>query len=232
MARGDRRTRRLLLRLGDELRTARNSAGLTLARVADAAGISVSELSRIERGLAPWVDLTTLQRIGAVVGLDVWMRTYPGGEPLRDIAHLRLTDALRELLGPGLVLRGEVPIGDRRDLRAWDLTLTDRASRVCGTELETRLVDAQAQMRRITLKQADSGVDRVLVVVSDSGANRTAIRAASPLLASAFVIDDRSAVEALVRGELPPRDALILVKVPPPGTAERPLPSHGSRRQH
>jgi hypothetical protein len=87
-------------------------------------------------------------------------------------------------------------------------------------------------MRRITLKQADSGVDRVLVVVSDSGANRTAIRAASPLLASAFVIDDRSAVEALVRGELPPRDALILVKVPPPGTAERPLPSHGSRRQH
>jgi hypothetical protein len=154
-----------------------------------------------------------LGRIAAIVGLDVSLRLYPAGEPLRDVAHLRLADAFRSLLGPGLVVRAEVPIGDPRDLRAWDLTMSDRTARTCGVELETRFVDVQEQLRRLTRKVADGGLDHVLLVVADTRSNRVAIRAAAGLLATTFAVDDPAVCAALARGEVPQRDALILVKV-------------------
>ncbi len=172
--------------------------------------------------------MATLTRFATVVGLDLWIRTYPGGELLRDAAHLRLTEALKAMVGSPLTIRGEVPVGDVRDRRAWDLTLTDPRGRICGTELETRIVDAQAQMRRITQKQRDAGVDRLLVVVADTRANRIAIRSAAPLLGSTLAIDDPFALQALAIGELPPRDALIFVKAT---TRQEAVPSHGSRRR-
>lgn len=155
-----------------------------------------------------------LGRIATVVGLDVSFRLYPAGEPLRDLAHLRLTEAFRSLLGQELVVRAEVPIGDQRDLRAWDLTLADQSLRTCGVELETRFVDVQDQLRRLTRKVADGGLDRVLLVVADTRSNRAAIRAAGALVGTTFAIDDPAAYEALARGSVPPRDALILVKLP------------------
>jgi hypothetical protein len=149
-----------------------------------------------------------------MAGLDLWMRTYPGGEPLRDIAQLRLGDAFVALVGPPLVVRSEVGIGDPRDLRAWDMTLTDPSGDGCGVELETRFSDAQAQHRRIARKLDDSGLGIVLVVVADTRANRSAVRAATSLLGAAYVIDDRAAVAALRDGRLPSRSALIFVPVP------------------
>jgi transcriptional regulator with XRE-family HTH domain len=160
VARADRRADAMLRRTGEELRTARLAAGSTMAEVGAAVGISSSEVSRIERGLARWVDLATLCRLAATTGLDLWMRTYPGGEPLRDIAHLRLGDAFVALVGPPLVVRSEVGIGDPRDLRAWDLTLTDPTGDGCGVELETRLSDAQAQHRRIAGNSTTAGLAR------------------------------------------------------------------------
>jgi transcriptional regulator with XRE-family HTH domain len=227
ISRADRRARTIGDRLGLELRQARLIAGLTLAQAADAVRLSASEVSRIERGRAPWVDLPTLARLAAVVGLDLWVRLYPGGEPLRDMAHLALTDAFRAILGPGLMVRAEVPIGDPRDLRAWDLTLEDRRSERCGVELETRLVDAQDQLRRVSRKAADSGLERVVLVVADTRANRSAVQAAASLLSASYVIDDPAAYEALARGDVPPRSALILVKMPRPRRRTS-LPSHGS----
>jgi len=219
ISRADRRTRWLLDRLGTELRTARHSAALTLEQVAKVVRLSPSELSRIERGLAPWVDLGVLDRIAAVVGMDVSVRLYPAGEPLRDVAHLRLTEAFRSLLGRDLVVHAEVPIGDGRDLRAWDLTLADRAQHTCGVELETRFVDVQEQLRRLSRKASDGGLDRMLLVVADTRSNRAAIRAAAALLGTTFAIDDPAAYEALARGVVPPRNALILVKLPPARSA-------------
>ena len=112
ISRADRRARTIGERVGLELRQARLIAGLTLTQVAGAVRLSASEVSRIERGRATWVDVPTLARLAAVVGLDLWVRLYPGGEPLRDMAHLALTDAFRAMVGPGLIFRAEVPIGD------------------------------------------------------------------------------------------------------------------------
>ena len=221
IARADRRTTSLRARIAAEIRVARNSAGLTLAQVGRAAGVSRSETSRIERGDAGWVDLMTLGRLAAVVGLDLWVRTFPGEEPLRDAGHIRLADTFRELVAPPLRIRAEVPVGDRRDRRAWDITLTDPTDDACAVELETRFVDAQAQHRRIAQKLAESAIDRVVVVLADTRANRTAVPSAAGLLRTAFVLEDRAAVDALRSGLLPQRSALIFVRVPR-------LPSHGS----
>jgi transcriptional regulator with XRE-family HTH domain len=186
VARADRRTTAFLVRIGEEIRAARIMAGLTLTEASRVAGISRSEASRIERGESPWLAFSTLARCAAVVGLDLWIRAFPGAEPVRDSGHLALADAFRRLVGAPLTVGTEVRIGDRRDLRAWDQTLTDGTGRRCGVELETRFVDAQAQHRRISQKLADSGFDLVLVVVADTRANRAAVRAAAGYLSASM----------------------------------------------
>lgn len=204
----------MLLQLGGEFRTARRIAGLTLEVAGRQAGISSSELSRVERGQAPWVDLPTLGRIASIVGLDLWVRVYPGGDPLRDAGHAALFEAVRSQCAPALEVRGEVPIGDGRDRRAWDMVVTDRSGGRCGMELDTRLLDAQAQSRRIALKRRDDVVDRVLWVLIDTRANRAAVDAARGFLSTSFELDgDRTALDALRRGRLPERDSLLLVRV-------------------
>ena len=154
-SRGARRGRRLLADLGDELRATRVGAGLTLAEVASAAGISAAELSRIERGLAPWLGILAASRICAIVGLDLAVRAYPGSNPLRDRAHVQMYAAFRSLLGPGLRLRAEVPVAGS-DLRAWDGTIADTHAEA-AVELESHVGDAQALTRRVTLKQTGLG---------------------------------------------------------------------------
>ena len=85
----------MLDRAGSELRSARQVAGLTLEQVARAARLSPSELSRIERGLAPWAEIGVLTRVAVIVGMDMSVRSYPAGEALRDLAHLRLMEAFK-----------------------------------------------------------------------------------------------------------------------------------------
>ena len=231
VARADRRTVAVLVRIGDEIRTARTIGGLTLAAASGAAGISRSEASRIERGESLSVPLATLARLAAVVGLDLWIRTFPGSDPVRDQGHLWLGDAFGGLVSAPLVAASEVRVGDRRDLRAWDQTLTDHDGRRCGVEFETRFVDAQAQHRRISQKLDDSGLDLVLVVVADTRANRAAVRAAAGYLGTAYAIDDPATYEALRAGRLPPRSALIFVAIPRRAAADsRPTGADDARR--
>lgn len=112
-----------IARLGSDLRTARVGAGLSLRRVAEAVGIAAPQISRIERGLAPSTSVVQLARLGAVIGLDVRLRAYPGGDALRDTGQLRVIDRFRERLPPRVSVRLEVPLPIPRDRRAWDMFL-------------------------------------------------------------------------------------------------------------
>lgn len=88
--RGKRDAHRNLTRIGDELREARLSAGLTQRQAGSAAGISPSELSRIELGVSRRVPYESLVILGSILGLDLPIRAYPSGEPVRDAAQLQL----------------------------------------------------------------------------------------------------------------------------------------------
>ncbi|HET9083324.1 MAG TPA: helix-turn-helix transcriptional regulator [Candidatus Limnocylindrales bacterium] len=203
-------------RLGSDLRGARVAAGLSLLRVAEVTGISGPQISRIERGLSPSTSIVQLVRLGAVVGLDVRIRAYPGGDPIRDAGHVQLIERFRKRLAPTVGVRLEVPLPIEGDRRAWDLfldRLVDEEGRLRGmpAEVETRIHDAQAQVRRITLKMRDASTQAVLVVVADTPLNRRAVAAAAPMLTGAFPVTARKALAALAEGRYPGGSCLLFI---------------------
>ena len=138
------------------------------------------------------------------------VKFYPAGQPLRDQAHLELIERFRARLGPGLVLRTEVPVPIGGDARAWDI-IVDGAPLPIGGEAETRLRDWQALQRRIALKMRDSGIDRVILLVTASRSNREALRAADASLAAMFPVPARAALKALGEGRDPGGNAIIML---------------------
>jgi transcriptional regulator with XRE-family HTH domain len=214
--RGRRIARCDLVRIGEEFREARLSVGLALARVGEAVDMSASQVSRIERGLLPTASVDQLARIGAVLGLDVRVRGYPGPDPIRDAPQNGLLDRLRLRLHPTLSLPREVPIQGASHQRAWDGMMRglqggpeDRSN--MPVEGETRIHDYQAQTRRIWLKAADAGEPYVLLVVADTRRNREAIRAAGTAIDDAFPVPARRALAALAVGEHPGGSALVVL---------------------
>ena len=208
--RGRRRARELLIDLGREARTARLGAGLSQGSVARAAATSGSSVSRLERGRAPRASIERVATVLAVVGLELSVRAYPAGAPIRDAAHVRLLARFRARIGPGWQWRPEVPIGGSGDLRAWDGVLR-RDGRVVAVEAETRLHDVQALLRRIAAKRRDGAADRLVLVVADTRSNRDVVRVARAEFLAAFPGGGRISWQALGAGLSPPEDALVLV---------------------
>src|SRR5204862_5497267 len=106
--RGRRRTRDNLNRLAIDIRRARVGAGLSLRDVATAADIDYAWLWRFERRLVD-LQLSDLGAVCQVLGLDLALRAYPAGDPIRDVAHARLLERLRLRLNPALSWSTEVP---------------------------------------------------------------------------------------------------------------------------
>lgn len=204
-----------MLRVGTELREARLAAGLSLRVTAAAAGMSKSALSRLERGQASAVSIRTLQRVASVVGFEMWLRLYPGPDALRDAGQASLEGGFRDLLGPGLRVAAEVPVGDARDLRAWDLVISGADGVRAGVELDTRLTDAQSYLRRVSLKRRDGDVDRVILVLADTRSNRAAVQAMQAMIEGTFASGreaTQDAITALAMGRVPESDVVLLVK--------------------
>lgn len=208
--RGARRARSSLAELGRELRQARHAAGLRQADVARASGVSASWISRVERGVAPEVGLRQLSIIAAVVGLDLSVRAYPGGAPLRDEGHRQVLQRARGLLPAGAPWRTEVPFPQVGDARAWD-AMTELWNLRVGIEAELRPDDLQALERRLGLKLRDGGVDRMILVLADTRHNRGLLRLAGEDLRGLFPLQGREAIAALSSSTDPGCNLLILV---------------------
>ena len=198
------------IRLGHELREARQSSGLSLRDLGQAVSISHSQASRIERGLVRDPSLDALTRLAAAVGCELSIRLYPVGDPLRDTAHSRLLDRFRSELHPSLMIHFEQPIGRGGDLRAWDAVVSRPGWRV-AVEAETRVVDVQALLRRIALKKRDGGITAVILVVADTRGNRAAITAARGSLSAEFPITGRAVLAALRAGESPGGSGVVVL---------------------
>jgi transcriptional regulator with XRE-family HTH domain len=78
-----------LRRLGDEIRIARSTAGLSVRELARQSGFSRSYLSRIEQGQASGVSLRFLDVILTLLGMELSARPFPQGPPLRNAQRLR-----------------------------------------------------------------------------------------------------------------------------------------------
>lgn len=207
--RGRWRGARLRSELIGSWRDLRLAAGLTQATVARASGIARTTYADLERGRTSQVSLLRASIVSAALGQDLSVKLYPFGPPVRDAAHLRLISALVERVSPVWGVTREAPIPIAGDRRAWDLLLNGPVS--IGVEAETRPGDLQALERAIHLKQRDSGVQRVLLVVRGSKRNRLLIREMLPVLRRAFPLGTSEVMRALHEGRDPGADGLAVL---------------------
>jgi transcriptional regulator with XRE-family HTH domain len=204
------RARRLRQSVGSEVRFSRLDRDLSIAAVAAATGISESEVSRIERGLAPGVPIEHLCVLGAVVGLEITLKAFPGGQPLRDRPQVALLGRFRALLPDRVVWRSEVGLPIVGDQCAWDATITGVEWRY-GVEAETGPRDAQALARRIGLKVRDSDVDGVLLILPSTRRAKAFLREAGPILAPNLPIPGADALRRLRAGDDPGGSGIIVI---------------------
>jgi transcriptional regulator with XRE-family HTH domain len=192
---------------------ARIGAGLSIRDAAAASGASHQQLLRFERGELDRVSIADVGAWCAVVGLDLSLRAYPAGDPIRDRAQLALLERFRARLNPSLRWRTEVPLPIERDLRAWDAEVSGAAPTPwrLRVEAETNVADGQALERRIQLKIRDDPVGHLILLVSETRANRQAMRLLRDGLRETFPLDARATMTALTAGRDPGGSGIVIL---------------------
>ena len=149
----------------------------------------------------------------AVLGLDLSIRTYPAGDPIRDRAQLALLERLRDRLDPNLRWRTEVPLPIENDLRAWDAEIAGRQPSPwrARVEAETRIGDGQALERKLALKLRDDPGGHLILLVSDTRSNRLALKALAAGLAALLPRGTREILSALGAGREPPGSGIVII---------------------
>jgi transcriptional regulator with XRE-family HTH domain len=207
--RAARQTIAIFRRVGGELRAARTIAGLGSRDVGRLAGISHTQVIRIERGLAPHVDIGVIARLASVLGHELGVGIHPVGSPVWDKAHISLLGRFAARLHKSIRWRTEVPIpipGDRRSADG----VAAAGSFDAVVEAETRIHDVQAVVRGIRAKQRDLGAKRAIVLLADTRHNRAAVNSVRELT-DEFPIPTRACMAALARGEDPGGDCLVIL---------------------
>jgi hypothetical protein len=96
------------------------------------------------------------------------------------------------------------------DLRAFDAGAAQPGCRI-GFDVWAGVRDVQAQSRASLRKREDSGVDRLILVFSDTNANRSALREAGDVLTRAFPMSTRQVLRALREGRDPGGDGIVII---------------------
>lgn len=207
---GTARGERLLRQMGEEMHDARIGLGMSQGAVGAIVGLSASQVSRVERALPPHPDIIQAARLAQVVGLEMWLRCYPSGAPVRDASHLKLLGRLRAVTHPACDWELESPIPIAGDLRAFDAVLRLATVRI-GVAAETRLTDVQALLRRERLKMRDAQLDRFILLVSATQLNRQVLLAAASALRAELPLDSRTLLRALRSGVDPGGDGILML---------------------
>jgi hypothetical protein len=211
--RGRRRVREALRRLGVEHRDMRTSAGLSLRDCGDASGASWTQLWRFEHREVERVNLPDVGAWFAVLGLDLVLKAYPAGDPIRDKGQLALLERLRRRLHPGLRWRTDVPLPIEGDLRAWDADIRGTVPRRwrARVEAETRIGDVQALERKLMLKNRDDIDGHLIVLVSETRMNRRSLDTLSTGLRELLPLGPRQLLAALGAGHEPPGSGIVVL---------------------
>ena len=160
----------------NELRIKRDFLGISQSAMAKEVGCSQPHLWRIEANEVQ-VSLVRLSEMASVLGLELSVGLHEIGDPIRDKGHQALGkrfDAIPSLAWRNLA---EVLLPNVGDRRSWDrvLTLLADPRQVVGVDLETRIRDIQALVRRTRDRERDGGVDEILIVLSGSATNRSLV---------------------------------------------------------
>jgi Helix-turn-helix. len=202
---GTRLAARHAQEVADEFRERRLTLGSTQAHVAAACRMSRVHYGKIESGRSTDITILELDRIASVIGLSASIRLYPAGPAVRDAGQAtRLQGFLGHARDP-LTHRIEVALPareDRLEQRAWDAVLFGYGART-AIELEMRIRDVQALIRRIDLKRRDDSTEGFLLLIADTRANRRVLSEFAAMLADLPRLRKSKVIAALERGEHP-----------------------------
>lgn len=183
---------------------------MSLRAAAAAVGLDHATFARIERNEIGHVSIQNVALACAAVGLVLSARAYPAADPARDAPQLRLLARFQARLPDSAPWQTEVPLPLPGDLRALD-GFTRLRGRSIGVEAETRVTDVQAVARKVQLKKRDAGLDVMILLISDTRANREVLALHREVLRGAFPLDTRAVMAALAAGDPPPADGIVVL---------------------
>jgi transcriptional regulator with XRE-family HTH domain len=212
-SRGEWRGRRALLEFGSEALDARLRGAISQEELGRQLDMSARKVARIERGTLLTLSIKDASEMAAVLGLDLSVRVYPAGPPIRDAGQAVKLNGLLQYVNEPLTYRTDVPLPQHPDrpteLRAWDAVLYGSGERT-GIELEARLRDAQATTRRHALKRRDDPMEHFLLVLSDTRNNRRLLDEFAELFVDLPRLRTTSVLKSLAAGRHP-QTGLILI---------------------
>jgi transcriptional regulator with XRE-family HTH domain len=217
------RTEEVRRTLGTDLRRLRTDAGLPLAIVAEAAGVSRSHLNEIELGRAD-PSLPTLVRVTDVLGADLSVRAYPTTGPrIRDHLQAGIGEELVRIVHSQWRRLTEVPV--YRPARGRIDVVLHRPLLAIATEIHSQVRRMEQQLGWATLKaeslpsadfwrfvDPEPEISRLLVLRSTHATRELAIRYEHTLRA-AYPAAAGAAHAALVDAVPWPGPALLSAEV-------------------
>lgn len=196
-----------------ELRVRRENLGISQPRLAGVLGYSQARLWRLE---TERVDATVVQlsEMASILGLELAVNLYELGDPIRDKGQQALGRRFDVIPAPVWQMTAETLLPNPGDRRSWDrlLRLTNSPTRhLVGADLESRIRDIQALVRRTRERERDGGVDAILLVLSDSATNRSLVRQLRDALGPDYQTSPRAVLAALRQGKQLPGSGVVLV---------------------
>jgi hypothetical protein len=152
-----------------------------------------------------------------LLGLEISVGLHPIGDPIRDKGQQALANRFDSLLSPRWAVTNETLLPLPGDLRSWDKLLrlagtSDRSGAyLVGVDLETRIRDVQALVRRTRLRERDGAVNAILIVLNDSATNRRLVGQLREALGPQHQTAPRDVFRALRHGEPLPGSGVVLV---------------------
>ena len=204
----------LLARSVAELRNARLAAALSLDQLAREVGWSATTVGRLDAGEREDVGVVELSEIASVLGYEVSVGLHPIGDPLRDKGQLACGRRFDAMLHNRWRVTDETLLPGAGEQRAWDklLRLVDATPRyLVGVDIESRVWDVQAIVRRTRLRERDGNVDHILIVLADTAHNRRVADELRIGLGADYQAGARSLLAGLRRGERLVGPGVVLV---------------------
>lgn len=194
----------LVARSINEIRDARLAAGLTHDEIANAIGVARSNVTRLEAGRREDLGVVELSEIASVLGYEVSVGLHPIGDPVRDKGQLACGRRFDEVLSDRWRGTDETLLPGAGEQRAWDklLRLVDAIPRyLVGVDIESRVWDIQAIVRRTRARERDGQVDAILLVLADTAHNRRIAAELRQALGPEYAASPRSLWLGLRKGE-------------------------------
>ena len=213
LIRGRRRGLALASRTLQELRERRQVLGISQPFLARELNYSQPWLWRLE-ALQVQATVVDLAEIASLLGLELSITLHEIGDPIRDKGQQALGSRFDVIPSPLWQSTAETLLPNPGDRRSWDRLLrltTSERRHLVGVDLESRIRDVQALVRRTRFRERDGHVDVILIVLSNSATNTHLVGQLRDALGSEYGTSPRAILSALRRGVPLPGSGVILV---------------------